>query len=177
MCIGPAVGLLSAGLSIMGAAAEYQAATDAADAQNEYYLQNAKASQQAAVNSYMYQNVRINQEKEAADQTKFEDSVAALKKRGTAYTSSGEAGISGLSVDALVGDIFAQEGRQHMATETQFKMKRDQVLSEMEQTRANAQSRINSVQRANYPSAGSFLIKGLSGALGAFKGGGGLQIA
>jgi hypothetical protein len=177
MCIGPALGILSAGLSIMGAAAEYEAANEAADRQNQYYLQNARAAQQAAVNSYMYQNTRLRQEREASGQTLFEDSIAALKKRGTAYTSAGEAGISGLSVDALIGDIFAQEGRQHMATLSQWEMNREKVLSEMEGTRANAEARINSVQRANYPSSASFMIKGLSGAISGLRGmGGGLQI-
>jgi uncharacterized protein YfiM (DUF2279 family) len=180
MCLPILGAVLSAGLSIAGAAAEHQAANDAAARQNQAYLDNARAAQTAAVNSYMYQNTRIQQERKATGQQLFEDSVAALKKRGTAYASAGEAGISGLSVDALLSDVFAQEGRQHMATLTQYDMNREKVLSEMEGTRANAEARINSVQRASYPSSASFMIKGLSGAVsalsGATRGAGGLQI-
>jgi hypothetical protein len=170
------LGILSAGLSIMGAAAEYQAANDAADQQNQYYLDNAKAAQTAAANTYAFQQYRILQEKEAAEQDAFEIQVGGLKKRGTAYTSSGEAGISGLSVDALIGDLFAQEGRQQMSNATQYQMDRNKIVAEMEGTRAQAEARINSVRRANYPSAASYIIKGLSGATKAFGGGGGLQI-
>lgn len=170
MCIAAVGAVLGAGLSIAGAMAEYSAARDAADAQNQYYMQNAREAQRAATETYVHQNIRIVQEKEAADQEAFEDSIEALKKRGTAYTTAGEAGVSGLSVDALVGDIFAQEGRRRMALDTQFDMNREKVLAEMKETQSRAQARINSVQRANYPSAASYLIKGLSGAIGAFRG-------
>lgn len=171
--------MIGMGLSIMGSMMEYQAASDAADAQNEYYMANAREAQRAATDQYMYQNRRLVQEKNATSQEMFEDSVAALEKRGSAYTSAGEAGVSGLSVDALVGNIFAREGRQRMALDTQYQMNRDNVLSEMEQTRAQAQGRINSVRRAESPSMGSFLIKGLTGAMGGLRGtgAGSLQIA
>jgi len=151
--------------------AQYSAATEAADAQNQYYMQNAREAQRAAVDSYTSQNIRLRQEKEAADQKRFEDSIEALKRRGTAYTSAGEAGVSGLSVDALVGDIFAQEGRQAIAVTSQFQANRQNILSEMDETRARAQGRINSVQRANYPSAASYIISGLSGAVRGLSGG------
>lgn len=169
MCIGAVGAILSAGLSIAGAAAEYSAAQDAANAQNAYYMQNAREAQRAAVETYVHQNIRLNQEKMAADQEAFENSVKALEKRGTAFASAGEAGVSGLSVDALVGNIFAQEGRQRMSVDTQYQMNRANVLSEMEETHGRAQARINSVQRANSPSAASYIIKGLSGAVGAFR--------
>jgi len=170
MCIGAVGAVLSAGLSIAGSMASYSAAQEAADAQNQYYMQNAREAQRAATDSYVSQNIRLHQEKEASDQKTFENSVEALRKRGTARTAAGEAGVSGLSVDALVGDIFAQEGRQQMAVDSQYQMNRQDVLSQMDETRARAQARINSVQRANSPSAASYLIQGLSGAVGAFKG-------
>lgn len=162
--------VLGAGLSIMGSIAEYSAQTAAADAQNEYYMQNARAAQQAAANQYMWQQKRIAQERERTDQEMFENSVKAMEKRGSAYASAGEAGVSGLSVDALIGNIYAQEGRQQMAELTQYEINRDQIRAEMDQTQAQAQRQINSVQRASYPSFGSFLIKGMAGALGGFRG-------
>lgn len=167
MCIGIIGGILSAGLSIMGAAAQAQAANDAAAAQNAYYMQNAAEAQRAARDSYVSQNIRLHQEKEAADQKTFEASVEALKKRGTVYNTAGEAGVSGLSVDALVGDIFAQEGRRQMSIDTQYKANRQDVLSQMDETRARAQARINSVQRSSGSSGASYMIQGLSGAVGA----------
>lgn len=170
MCIAAIGPILGAALSVAGAMAEYSAAKDAAAEQNAYYEQNRLEAQRAARDTYVHQQTRINEEREAASQTMFEDSVKALEARGSAYTSAGEAGVSGLSVDALVGNIFAKEGRQHMATLTNYEMKRDEVRAEMEQTRSNAQARINSVRRASNPSAAPFLIKGLSGAVGALKG-------
>lgn len=170
MCVGPVGAVLGAALSIAGSMAQYSAAQEAADAQNQYYMQNAMEAQRAARDAYVSQNTRLHQEKQAADQKTFETSVEALKKRGTARTSAGEAGVSGLSVDALVGDLFAQEGRQKVAIDTNYDMTRQDIISQMDETRARAQQRINSVQRASGPSAASYLISGLSGAVGAFRG-------
>jgi len=178
MCVG-ILPILGMGLSIMGAMMEYQAASDQADAQNQYYMQNAREAQRAATDQYMYQNRRLVQEQAATEQEMFENSVTAMERRGTAHASAGEAGVSGLYVDALIGNIFAREGRQRMALDTQYQMNRDNVLSEMDQTRAQSQGRINSVQRAQPPDPAAFLIKGLTGAMGGLRGmgGGSLQIA
>lgn len=162
--------IIGAGLSIAGSMAEYSAASQAADAQNAYYMANAKAAQKAAADQYMWQQKRIQQEREKSSQEMFETSVEAMQKRGSVWASAGESGVSGLSVDALIGNVFAQEGRKQMIELTQYEINRDQVRGEMDQTQANAQARINSVQRAAKPSMGSFLIKGMSGALGGFKG-------
>lgn len=171
MCIGAAP-LLGMALSIAGAMVEYSAAVDAADQQNAYYMENAREAQRAARETYVHQQLRIAQEKEASGQEAFEAKIKALEKRGSAFASAGEAGVAGLSVDALIGNVFAQEGRQLMAIDTQFKMNRDAQYAEMRETEGRTQARINSVQRASYPSPGAFLVKGLLGGRGGFKGSG-----
>lgn len=165
------------GLSIVGSMMSFSAAQQQADAQNQYYLDNAREAQRAATDQYMYQNVRFQQEKEAAQQQAFEVAQEGLKKRASAYTSAGEAGVSGLSVDALVGDLFAQTGRRQMSVDTQFQMTRENIVAEGRQSQAQAQSRINSVQRVHGPSPMAYLIKGITGGLSGLGGKSGLQIA
>ncbi len=169
MCVAAIVAVTSAALSIAGSMAQYSAASQAAKDQNEYYLANAKASQQAAVNEYAALQNKQVQEKVASSQQLFQQNVEALQARSSAAAAAGDAGVSGLSVDALVGDYFAQQGRRAEALDTQYQMTAGNIRAEMEQTEAKAQSRINSVQRANPPSIVPFLISGASGAVNAFS--------
>lgn len=150
--------------------AEYSADSQKADQQNAYYMENAREAQRAARDTYVHQQVRLREERAASSQEAFENSVKAMQARGSSYVSAGEAGVAGLSVDALIGSIFAKEGREQESVDTQYQMNRDNIRAEMDKTQSNAQARINSVQRANAPSAAAFLIKGLSGAIGGMKG-------
>jgi len=169
MC-GPALAILGAVVSLAQGVAGYASASQQADAQNQYYMENARAAQAATVNSYANLQIRQMQEREAADQKAQENAVAALEKRSTAQVSSGEAGVTGLSVDALVGNLFQQEGRNWMSINTNLQMTDQNLRTEMDNVKAQGQGRINSVQRAQSPSPFPFLLQGLSGALEAFRG-------
>ncbi|MCL8384159.1 MULTISPECIES: hypothetical protein [Xanthobacter] len=167
MCVA-ALPLLSLGLSIAGGVASYQAAKSQADAQNQMYRENARDANKAADNQYAALQHKSIQERNAADQKLFENNIDALRARSQARTSAGEAGVTGLSVNALVNDLWAQQGRRDDATMQNYQTARDDAYAQMDQVKANTQSRINSVQRAKSPSFLPFLIGGISGGLGAF---------
>jgi hypothetical protein len=171
MC-GPILAVLGAVVSLAQGAAGFASAQQQADSQNDYYMENARAAQAATRNQYENIQIRQMQEKEASDQKAQENSVAALEKRGQAQVSAGEAGVSGLSVDALVGNLFQQEGRNWMAINTNLQMTDQNLRTEMDNAKAGGQSRINSVRTADNPSPLPFILQGVSGALGAFSKGG-----
>jgi hypothetical protein len=152
----PLIGLAAGiGSSVMGFMGQQQAA----DNQNAYYTANAKAANQAAVNSYAYQQNALVQKSNAALQQKQQTSVEALKARSAARVSSGEAGVTGLSVDAIIGDYYGQEGRRMDSIDQNYEMDRDYLRAEMESTQAQTTSRINSVQRVEGPSPLGLLFK------------------
>lgn len=167
MCLAAALPAISAGLSIASAVAGFAGATEQANAQNAFYAQNARAAQSALATDYANLGLKSLQERKAASQQKFETNLDALKARSTARVAAGEAGVTGLSVDALIGDYFASEGRKVQAIDTNYDMTRNNILAEMDSAQANAQSRINSVQTARPPSMLPFMISGLSGAVNA----------
>ena len=108
MCIPVAALSLVAGIAqgvvgYMGQMSQYEH-------QQAQFEANREASQRAAVNQYASQQLRIQQEGEAAAQTTQDVALEGQAARSTARTAAGEAGVSGLSVNALLQDLSAQEG-------------------------------------------------------------------
>jgi hypothetical protein len=71
-------------------------------------------------------------------------------------------------VDALLGDIAAQHGRQDQALATNFDIKKQANEDEGRATYNQTISRINSVRQASAPNPLAFMITGLSGAVNAY---------
>lgn len=151
MCLAmaPMLGIMMSGLS---AVAGYMQQSQAASAQNAYYLQNAEAANAAARSAYANQQNELLGKREAADQDIFERRVQALKARGTARDAAGEAGVTGLSVDALIDDYYAAEGRGVDSVQTNYEIERDNIIAQMDATHSQTIARVNSVQRAQPPS-------------------------
>jgi hypothetical protein len=158
--LAPVLGMIS---SIGSAVVGYAAQKQAADQQNEYYRQNALAAQKAAVNAYANQPNAIIQKRNEASQQITETHIAALKGRGTAYAAAGEAGVTGLSVSALIDDYYGREGRRVDSIDQNYEMDRDYMRANMESTRATAEQRINSVKQAAEPSFADAAIRIFTG--------------
>jgi hypothetical protein len=164
-----ALPILGAALSIGQAAAGYGAAKKQAAEQNAYYEQNRLNAVAAANDRYAALNNNTIQERKASSQQLIQKRIEALKAKSKAFVASGEGGVTGLSVDALLQDYEAQEGRQLEAIHTNYGLKRDRNYDDAVATYHNAVSRIHSVRQASKPSALPFILQGLGGALGAFS--------
>jgi hypothetical protein len=156
--------------SIAGAGMGFMQAQQQADAQNAYYEQNAIAARRAAVQEYAnVQNSGI-QQRNADEQKKFETAVQGLRARGTVREAAGSAGVTGLSVDALVADYYGQEGRQQDAIDQNYEITKGNIRSQMDSIQSQTTARINSVPKAQDPSFAPFLLRGLSGVVSAGAG-------
>ena len=100
---------IMASLNAIQAAASYmgqmQQATAMADYQQRMYQQNKEIADQAARDQYQGLGTRISQGREAAALDIMNASRAAREAMATARVSSGEAGVSGASTDALLQDF------------------------------------------------------------------------
>lgn len=127
--------------------------------------QNAANARQAAVATYAFQQNRISQERAAAVQQQTENSIKTMKAVSNANVAAGEAGVNGLSVDALMGDFLAQGARANNVVDQNYQMQRDYLVGEMESTRAKTQSQINSVPQPSLLNLGlNIATAGVSGA-------------
>jgi hypothetical protein len=171
MCVG-AVGMavaqfaLSAASSVVG----YVAQSQQAEAQQQYYKNNRDAANKAAVNTYASNQNRALQERKAASQETQQLQTDAMRARSTAEVAAGEAGVTGLSVDALIGDYYGQQGRYERTLDNNYQMQADYLRGEMDATQAQAEGRINSVQQGQKPSFADAAIRILGGGLDAYGG-------
>lgn len=159
MCIAAAVPLLSIGVGVAQAAMGYQAQSQAAARQNQIYAENARSAQKAAVGTYAAQQNQLLQKRAAAGQDVTEARIQGIQARGTARNAAGEAGVTGLSVDALINDYYGREGRRIDSINQNYSADRDYLRAQMEATEAQTKSRINSVQRAEGPSFADAAIR------------------
>ena len=175
MCVAmaPMLGILQFAVSAMGAVAQYQQQQQAAEQQNAYYLANAQAANRAAMAAYANQQTEMNLKLQAADQDVIGRRIEGLKARGVARNAAGEAGVTGLSVDALVNDFYGAEGRAVDAVNTNFEIERQNILAQMDATYRQTEARINQVQRATPPSFMGAAVRIAGGALSALSGFGG----
>ncbi len=171
MCIG-AVGLavaqfaMTAGSAVMG----YQADQAQYEAQQQNYKNNRIEANQAAVNQYAASQNRQLQEAKAASADLQDLNREALQARSTARMAAGEAGVTGLSVDALIADYYGQEGRQERTLSNNYQMNADYLRGEMEGIQSQAEGRINSVDQGQKPSFAGAAIRILGGGLDAYGG-------
>lgn len=128
------------------------------------YEENARNAISAANTTYAYQQNKINQERAAAVSKNISNSIASLKQAGSVNAAAGEAGVHGLSIDALEGDVYAQGGRASEAIDQNYEFQRTAIIGEMEATKAKTQNQINSVKNPSLLDAG---LQILSSAVGA----------
>lgn len=175
--IAPLIGIIaSIGSAVAGFAAQQQAADD----QNRYYWENARAAQMAAVNQYANQQNAIIQKRNEASQQEEETHIAGMQARATAHVAAGEAGVTGLSVNALIDDYYGREGRRVDSIDQNYEMERDYMRANMESTRAQAEQRINSVRQAREPSfadAAIRIVSGVASGLGQMGRAGGMNMS
>jgi hypothetical protein len=126
------------------AANKYQ--TRMEQARDKQIEENYQLSVQSANAQYRALQDRSSQEGEAATQKTLEQAREGAAARSRALAAAGEAGVSGLSVNALLTDFMGQEARYRESVATNLGYSKDQLASEMEGVRAQAQGRIASIQ-------------------------------
>jgi len=113
--IGIAMGAASAGTQVMG---QRQMAKTQAKVQK-----NASAAErQRYLHEVSSMRLQQGQEQVAAAQRIQESTRKAREARSTARVSAGEAGVAGLSVDALINDLTREEASYNFATQQQTQM-------------------------------------------------------
>lgn len=143
-----------AGFAI-GAASQvtsFMSASSQAKTQNQLAENNRIEANKAAADQYAQIQERMLQEKAAAGRDLEDANVTTAKARGTAQVTSGEVGITGITVDSLIADYNAQQGKFERTNEQNLKMTQDQLRANLDGVKSQAESRINSVQKAAKPS-------------------------
>jgi hypothetical protein len=162
--------LLGASLAMSGvqAVVGYQAANAQFDSQMDAYEQNAEAAAMSTANAYSTLNIRAQQEGQAHAQAAQASEIERARAVASTEVAAAAGGVSGLSVDAVLRDVYAQAGRNEATADANLRMSRDYLTGEMAATEANGQSQINSMPIPEKPSMVPFLLGGFSSALGSY---------
>ena len=100
-----------AALSIASTVAGLYGQMQAADAQEEYNKQMARNATIANNQKNAQISQRQLQERDAATGKMMQNNIEATKAKSTAQVAASGAGVSGVSVDALLADLSGSQGR------------------------------------------------------------------
>ena len=113
--------------------------------QQEQAKRNEESANAAYLSDARQLNLRQRQEEEAEAQRGQDADIQSMRDLATARTASGESGVSGLSVDALMTDIKRQNLFDDTKASSNLDATKAQIAEQKEGAKAGRQSRINSV--------------------------------
>jgi hypothetical protein len=118
--------------------------------QQQAYNANAANAAQSLKIQNRQTNYGIQQQEAANSVNAQQTQTDMLKAAATAAASAGENGVSGNSVDALISDYHAAEGRYFNDLQTQQQWNRQQADVTKQGQVATAQRQINSVAKPDF---------------------------
>ncbi len=114
--------IIAVGLGIAQAGMQIQGQKQQAKTQAKVQANASAAERQRYLQEVSSMRVQQGQEQVAAAQRIQASTRKAREARATARVSAGEAGVAGLSVDALINDLTKQEAEYSFATQQQTQM-------------------------------------------------------
>jgi len=162
--------IASMGLGIASSMMEYGAAKSQYAANQEFAKRNAINAANQAETQYSNLNIRAQQEDLARHQSKFQTGIEAAQAASTMEVAASQGGVSGLSVDQMLRDLYAQEGRNSSALDANHQMSRHYLAGEKKAAQLGSQSQINSIPIPEKPSFAPYLINAFGSGLNAYAG-------
>lgn len=138
MCVDPvtALAITSAASATMQVVGQQQAANAQTQANQRQY-DAIMAARAANINQT---NLMQQQEREGAMQKLEENNLKANAALSTAKVASGEAGVSGLSVNSLLADLGTKQNRFNSSIETNYDRTTEAINIQRQNVGINAQS-------------------------------------
>ena len=167
MALGAAKGAaaISTGLSAVGTAVSvgstfmnYRADQQQFGAQQQQYNTNRLLAQQSMLEQAGQLSLRESQERDALLDKAMANKIEAAKAKGRTIASAGEAGVSGMSIAALVADIERTKLNNQGTINRNFDAIQQQGIYDRKALESQAQGRVNSMA---LPTAPSLLGTGL----------------
>lgn len=152
MCEATALAFVTLGLSAAGTVSGFMDQREQARMQNQMHADNARFANESALRMYGDTATRQQQEMEASANEQGQALLESRKAAAMTRAAAGEAGISGLSVDSLLADIYGQDAtyRASMARKADWTM--EQLQREKAGIHAAGVDRTNSMAPGSKPS-------------------------
>ena len=167
--IGSMAPAISAGISVASAGLGYAQAKGAADAQSESNAQANERARQYMIEDYDQMTRMEQQELAGASQKLQQNQVDSAKASASAKVSASAGGVGGLSVQALLGDIFGQEASIRDSVNQNLENTGQQLRSERGSIARNYETTINTRPQPQQPSLLGAALEAGTGVIGAYK--------
>lgn len=141
-------------MAIAGTAMSVAGAVEGHNAQADAFDANAKAAHAAKVEEDRMVNEDAATADAAAAQEKIDRGLEGMKSSATALTSAGESGVSGNSIDALMGELDASVLRGNTTTTQNLELSQRGTQRQLASNKRTSQSRINSVAKPSRTATG-----------------------
>lgn len=160
---------IAAGLSVASTGLSFLQQSGAAEAQNEANAQANERARQYMIEDYDAMTRMEQQEAAAASQKINQNQIESRKAAASAQVAATSGGVSGLSVQALLGDIFGQEASIRDSVNQNLEATGQQLRSERGSIRRNYENTVNTRQTAQKPSLLGAVFEAGTGVIGAYK--------
>lgn len=140
--------MVGAGQSV----ASYGAAKQQAAAQDQLYADNKANAEFASMYEHQQLDKRIIQEQDAYGEKLFDTGLETRARAAKAEAAAADSGVSGLSVDSLLRDVWGAGDRASTRIMANEDMTLDQIAQEHLGVEARKNDRINSVRHGVQPS-------------------------
>lgn len=151
--------LIPLALGVAQTGMEFLGAQQQAKQHNAMVRENQRAANANLVQEYADIQTRQIQEEDAAAVQKQDVAREARAARATTMAAAGEAGVSGLSIDALVADVYGKEATAKDRISQNSGFTTQNLTAELKGVKAKAQDRINSMPWATGPSPFAAALK------------------
>jgi hypothetical protein len=167
--IGSAGAALQAGLSVGTTGLGYLQAKATADAQNAANAQANERARQYMIED-MDQTTRMGQQEIAAATQKLnQNQIDSRKTSASAQVAASSGGVSGLSVQALLGDIFGNEAAIRDSVNQNLENTGQQIAMERRSISRGYETTINTRPQPQQPSLLGTALEAGTGIVGAYK--------
>lgn len=130
-----------------------------AEAQNQMYDLNRENALASMRNEYQAAGLRQLEEGDANAQQAFSTRQLQAQQMAAGNVSAGEAGISGISVERVLGNLAAQAGQDITLGDRNLAMTNNSIDSNLRSTRLQTKARIESESKGVKPSALGAIFK------------------
>lgn len=172
MCGPAAIPIAMLAITAVSSAASIQSQQSAQKSQDAYNQQQADNTMTAYRHNLANVEVQRTQARDDAVSQEQQNNKAGRSAVATATTAAGEAGVSGLSVDALLRDLAGQAGYDNTNVEENYLRQNTALNAQRENVYNNTVSQFSSLkpsQSPDYLSAGLRIGSAAAGAYGQTK--------
>lgn len=139
-----------AGYQILGDTQRYEAERDYVNAQQRANRTQMDENRDIATKAFLEQSqaahLQLAQSREATAAANFDKSREALRAKASATVAGAEAGVHGLSLDALLLDFHRQEADTYQRNSQNLLFKQQQVAAQVKGFNLEATARTNAIK-------------------------------